>query len=67
MEREVILTQEGYDKLQEEIEYLMARGLSEDEATATIIRGFLDVKISGLPEVLQQQIDAAIDTAEKGF
>jgi Fe-S cluster assembly scaffold protein SufB len=52
---------------QEEIEYLMARGLSEDEATATIIRGFLDVKIAGLPDVLQRQIDAAIDTAEKGF
>jgi Fe-S cluster assembly scaffold protein SufB len=52
---------------QEEIEYLMARGLSEDEATATIIRGFLDVKMAGLPDVLQRQIDAAIDAAEKGF
>ncbi|MGA7627270.1 MAG: SufD family Fe-S cluster assembly protein, partial [Methanoregula sp.] len=53
---------------QEEIEYLMSRGLSEDEATATIIRGFLDVKIAGLPEALQKQIDATIDVAEKaGF
>jgi len=52
---------------QEEIEYLMARGLSEEEATATIIRGFLDVKIQGLPDALQKQIDAAIDTAESGF
>ena len=53
---------------QEEIEYLMTRGLDEDEATATIIRGFLDVKISGLPEALQKQIDASIDEAEKtGF
>jgi Fe-S cluster assembly scaffold protein SufB len=51
----------------DEIEYLMARGLDEEEATATIIRGFLDVKISGLPEVLQEQIDAAIDAAESGF
>jgi uncharacterized protein len=52
----------------DEIEYLMARGLTEDEATATIIRGFLDVKIAGLPESLQQQIDASIDVAEKsGF
>jgi Fe-S cluster assembly scaffold protein SufB len=51
----------------EEIEYLMARGLDEDLATATIIRGFLDVKITGLPPALQQQIDAAIDTAESGF
>jgi hypothetical protein len=53
---------------QEEIEYLMSRGLDEDEATATIIRGFLDVKITGLPEALQKQIDASIDVAEKaGF
>ncbi|MFA5394470.1 MAG: SufD family Fe-S cluster assembly protein [Methanomicrobiales archaeon] len=52
---------------QDEIEYLMARGLSEEEATATIIRGFLDVKIQGLPESLQRQIDAAIDAAEDGF
>ncbi len=52
----------------DEIEYLMARGLDEETATATIIRGFLDVKITGLPAALQQQIDAAIDTAEKaGF
>jgi Fe-S cluster assembly scaffold protein SufB len=52
----------------DEIEYLMSRGLDEDEATATIIRGFLDVKISGLPEALQKQIDASIDEAEKsGF
>jgi Fe-S cluster assembly scaffold protein SufB len=52
----------------DEIEYLMSRGLDENEATATIIRGFLDVKINGLPEALQQQIDASIDVAEKsGF
>ncbi len=52
----------------DEIEYLMARGLNEDEATATIIRGFLDVKIAGLPDSLQKQIDASIDVAEKsGF
>ena len=52
----------------DEIEYLMARGLSEELATATIIRGFLDVKVKGLPDALQQQIDAAIDAADKsGF
>lgn len=51
----------------DEIEYLMARGLDEEEATATIIRGFLDVKIKGLPESLQREIDAAIDAAESGF
>jgi Fe-S cluster assembly scaffold protein SufB len=51
----------------DEIEYLMARGLSEDEATATIIRGFLDVKIEGLPPALQKQIDDAIDSADHTF
>jgi hypothetical protein len=52
----------------DEIEYLMSRGLAEEEATATIIRGFLDVRIAGLPDVLQKQIDSAIDAAEKsGF
>ena len=40
----------------------------KDGATATIIRGFLDVKITGLPDALQKQIDATIDVAEKaGF
>lgn len=51
----------------DEIDYLVSRGLDEEVATATIIRGFLDVKIQGLPDVLQQQIEAAIDVAEQGF
>jgi Fe-S cluster assembly scaffold protein SufB len=45
---------------QEEIEYLMARGLDEDEATATIVRGFLNVEIMGLPQELRDSIDATI-------
>jgi Fe-S cluster assembly scaffold protein SufB len=45
---------------QEEIEYLMARGLDEDEATSTIVRGFLNVEIMGLPEELRQSIDKTI-------
>ncbi len=40
---------------EEEINYLMARGLSEDEATSVIIRGFLNVDITGLPEALAQE------------
>lgn len=44
----------------EEIEYLMARGLDEDEATATIVRGFLNVRIEGLPQELEQEIDRAL-------
>jgi hypothetical protein len=48
---------------QEEIEYLMARGLDEDEATATIVRGFLNVDIMGLPPELQQAIDDTVQEA----
>jgi len=50
---------------QEEISYLMSRGLSEDEATATIVRGFLSVDIPGLPHQLKAEIDRAIEESDK--
>ncbi|WP_457591836.1 SufB/SufD family protein [Geoglobus sp.] len=50
---------------EEEIFYLMARGFSRDEATAAIIRGFLDLEIKGIPEVLKAEIDKAISLVEK--
>jgi len=50
---------------QEEILYLMSRGLSEDEATSTIVRGFLSVDIPGLPEGLKAQIDHAVEVSQK--
>ena len=50
---------------QEEICYLMSRGLSEDEATATIVRGFLSVDIPGLPAPLKAEIDRAIKESDK--
>jgi hypothetical protein len=50
---------------QEEIEYLMARGLDEDEATSTIVRGFLNVDIMGLPDKLRQVIDKTIEETGK--
>lgn len=46
----------------EEIEYLMARGLDEEEATATIVRGFLNVNIEGLPASLAKKIKDTLDT-----
>jgi Fe-S cluster assembly scaffold protein SufB len=52
---------------QEEIEYLMARGLSEDEATATIVRGFLHVDIEGLPPELKAEMDKAVEMSEKSL
>jgi hypothetical protein len=45
---------------QDEIEYLMSRGLSEQEATALIVRGFLNVKLEGLPKELQDEIERVI-------
>jgi uncharacterized protein len=50
---------------QEEINYLMSRGLSQDEATATIVRGFLSVDIPGLPDQLKAEIDRAIQASDK--
>jgi hypothetical protein len=44
----------------EEIRYLMSRGLSSDEATSAIVRGFLDVEIKGLPESLRAEIRRAV-------
>lgn len=50
---------------EEEIEYLMARGLSEEDAAATIVRGFLNVKIMGLPPVLEEEVQRAIELSEQ--
>jgi Fe-S cluster assembly scaffold protein SufB len=50
---------------QEEILYLMSRGLSEDDATATIVRGFLSVDIPGLPAQLKAEIDKAVKQSDQ--
>jgi len=50
---------------EEEVEYLMARGLSRSEATATIVRGFLRVDIEGLPDVLEAEIKKAVEASER--
>ena len=52
---------------QEEIEYLMARGLSEEEATSLIVKGFLTIEIKGIPPALQAQIDKTLELAKSGF
>jgi uncharacterized protein len=49
---------------QEEVEYLMARGLSEEEAAATIVRGFLHVKIEGLPPLLERELEKMMEASE---
>lgn len=50
---------------QEEIEYLMARGFTEEEATSIIVRGFLNVKIDGLPKQLQEEIDKMVEISQE--
>ncbi|MDR3554702.1 MAG: SufD family Fe-S cluster assembly protein [Syntrophobacteraceae bacterium] len=50
---------------QEEIHYLMSRGLSESESISTIVRGFLNIDIMGLPPMLKAEIDKAIDMSDK--
>jgi Fe-S cluster assembly scaffold protein SufB len=50
---------------EEEVEYLMIRGLTRDEATATIVRGFLRVDIEGLPPQLNKELQEAVKASEK--
>ena len=48
-----------------EIEYLMSRGLDEEEAVSTIVRGFLNVDIEGLPASLKNKLDKAISEIQQ--
>ncbi|WP_180546254.1 SufB/SufD family protein [Archaeoglobus fulgidus] len=50
---------------EEEIFYLMSRGLSRDEAISAIVRGFMEIEIKGLPEALQEAIRRTIEMAER--
>jgi len=51
----------------DQIEYLMSRGLSEDDAVSMIVKGFLSGgSINGLPEELQKELDEAIAKANVG-
>ncbi len=46
---------------QQEILYLMTRRLTQDQAVSTIIRGFMDVGIMGLPKSLAQEVSQIVD------
>jgi uncharacterized protein len=50
---------------EEEVQYLMARGLTHDEAAATIVRGFLHVDIEGLPDSLNAELQRAVEASGK--
>ncbi len=49
---------------QDQVEYLMSRGLSEEEAVGMIVRGFLDVGIRGIPEHLKAEIEKALQETD---
>ncbi len=52
---------------EEEIEYLMSRGFTEDEARALILRGFMTVDIPGLPDATRRVIEQVTKMlSEKG-
>jgi len=50
---------------EEEIEYLMTRGLSKEEAVSLITQGFMDVEILGLPKHLEDYIRRMIELTQK--
>ncbi|MEA2101937.1 MAG: SufD family Fe-S cluster assembly protein [Thermodesulfobacteriota bacterium] len=43
-----------------DLSYLMTRSLSEDQARSLILRGFLDLKVEGMPEKIQAMVDTII-------
>jgi len=43
----------------------MARGLSEEEAEALLVRGFMDVSIFGLPATLDEEIRRIVESASR--
>lgn len=50
---------------EEEVEYLMSRGLTRDESTAMIVRGFLRVDIEGLPAQLADELRQAVEMSQQ--
>ncbi len=44
----------------DQVEYIMSRGLTEDDAVGMIVRGFLEVGIRNIPEELKAEIDKTI-------
>jgi uncharacterized protein len=52
---------------EEEVLYLMSRGLTEDEAASMIVRGFLSMDITGLPPELAAETKRMLDMSVKGM
>lgn len=50
----------------DEIEYLCSRGFSKEQAQSIIVRGFMDVDVLGLPEILKNEISDIEQNSLKG-
>lgn len=46
-----------------EIVYLMTRKMTREQAVSTIIRGFMDVGVMGLPKRLEEEVNRIVDLA----
>lgn len=52
---------------EDEIYYLTSRGFTEEEAASMIVRGFLNMDITGLPPALAEYTKKMIDMSVKGM
>ena len=53
---------------EEAVEYLMTRGLPRDLAISTLVRGFMQIDLPGLPEILTKHIQRVLAaTAERSL
>ena len=52
---------------EEEVLYLMSRGLTEEEAASMIVRGFLSMDITGLPQELADETKKMLDMSLQGM
>lgn len=52
---------------EEQLYYLMSKGFSEEEARSILVRGFMDVKLEGLPKPVMAQIRMALELAAEGL
>lgn len=52
---------------EDEVYYLMSRGIAEEKAVSLIVRGFLDTKILGLPKYLEKEVEKTINLLDHAF
>ncbi|MBN2753765.1 MAG: SufD family Fe-S cluster assembly protein [Candidatus Goldbacteria bacterium] len=50
---------------EEQILYLMSRGIPKNEAVSAIVSGFMDVKLLGLPDALEEEIKKHLKVLEE--